>query len=159
MQVSNKEELMLKAAGLGAMTGVRSISGLAQLVRYGKKHPDKFRGNFAWMTSEPTRGLVPLLALGEMAADKLPFIPNRTSLLPLLARIGWGAVVGAALYSSQREEPLEGAIVGGAVAGVSTFVVFYLRQGINKGLRIPNPLVGLLEDVAIVTAGPRLLPD
>jgi uncharacterized membrane protein len=159
MQVPNKEDLMLRAAGLGAMTGVRSISGLAQLVRYGKKHPEQFRGNFAWMTSEPARGLVPFLALGEMAADKLPFVPNRTAPLPWLARIGWGAVVGAALYSTQREEPLEGAIVGGAVAGVATFVAFHLRQALNKGLRIPGPLAGLLEDAAIVAAGPRVLPD
>ena len=62
---------------LGTVTGMRSMSGPAAL---------------ALGQHGVLRGIVPLLAVGEMIADKSPFVGARTDPLPLAGRAVMGAI-------------------------------------------------------------------
>ena len=48
-----------------------------------------------WTTYLVTAIVFSVLAVGEWIGDKLPNTPNRISLLPYLARLGFGGLVGA----------------------------------------------------------------
>ena len=43
-----------------------------------------------------------LMAAGEMIADKLPFIPSRTAMFPLVARVASGALSGTAFVKGKK---------------------------------------------------------
>ncbi len=141
------------ALGLGAIAGARSMSAPAWLCRHiatgGAKLPDSPLYN--WAGSRTGARIVALAALGEMVADKLPFVPNRIAPLPLAGRMASGALVGSAVFAEEHRPPLAGAAIGGA-AVLSTYITYLLRRWVAKKLGIPGPLVGLVGD-ALVTAG------
>ena len=94
-----------------------------------------------------------LLALGELIADKLPFIPGRTQIGPLGVRIVFGALCGAALCFSGGASLLLGALLG-AVGGVAgAFAGYNYRRRLSSGSKIPGFLIALLEDVVAVGGG------
>jgi uncharacterized membrane protein len=97
------------------------------------------------------------LAVGEMFADKLTFLPKRTSFPILCARALSGAVIGASLYSVEDLPPAEGALIGGASAIAATFVSYHVRRTLTKTFHIPDFLVALAEDYLIVTRGMKIL--
>lgn len=146
-----------QAVALATIAGVRSMSAPALLAKYASEHKGKFKKTpFNWILSENVQGIAPILALGEMVGDKLPFAPNRISPMLLLGRVGSGALVGAALFASEKEDTLTGAVVGGGAAFFSSFVSFAIRVGVSKVLHLPSPIVGLAEDAAVITLGPKI---
>jgi uncharacterized membrane protein len=83
-------------------------------------------------------------ALGEIVADKLPFIPSRTDPGPFLARVASGAGVAAAQFSADNRSPMVGAVLGAGVAAVQTFAGYSVRMRLNQSL--PNPIAGSIGD-------------
>jgi uncharacterized membrane protein len=98
-----------------------------------------------------------ILAAGEIVADKLPFMPARTSLPSLLARIGSGALVGATVCAAKKESPSIGAVVGAAAAVASAFTMLYLRRKAGRELKLPDPVVALAEDAIAIGGGLSVL--
>jgi uncharacterized membrane protein len=96
-------------------------------------------------------GALKALALGEFVADKLPFLPDRTSPLPLVGRAVLGGVSGAAICSAKKRPVVIGALLGAVAAVGMTFVAFKFRRRLSKAL--PGPLVGLAEDALVSGAG------
>jgi uncharacterized membrane protein len=86
-------------------------------------------------------------ALGELIADKLPFIPNRTSPGPLFGRIVLGALSGAALCTAASASVVIGAILGGAGGLVGAFAGYQARAGLVKKSGWPALVIALLEDL------------
>jgi uncharacterized membrane protein len=119
---------------LGAMTGVRSMSGAAALARA--------RGG-------ALGGATALLALGEMIADKTPVVGARIDPLPLAGRAVMGAVVGAAIAHETDANRLFGALLGASAAVAAAHIAYHLRTRAPMG----NMIAGLLEDAAVVAAG------
>lgn len=115
---------------LGTVTGMRSMSGLAAL---GLRR----RGvtNLVW----------PILAAGEMVADKTPFVGDRIDPGPLAGRGIMGALAGGSVARQQGASVIAGALIGAAAALVATHGSYHLR----KALPLPQPLCGLLEDVLV----------
>lgn len=107
-----------------------------------------------WL-SRPAAGPAVFLALaGEMAADKWPRIPARTSLPALAGRLMVAGAAGWTLARHHRRPPLRAALLAAANAGVSAAGVTALRR--RAGRKIPGPLLGLAED-AVVLAGAEAL--
>jgi uncharacterized membrane protein len=88
-----------------------------------------------------------------MVADKLPGIPARIQLLPLLGRAASGAVAGAALSDADGEEWATGAALGAAAAVASAFGTYTLRRALTRELGLPDLLVAIVEDMAALAAG------
>ena len=116
---------------LGAVTGMRSFAGPAALaMRHGGI----------------LKGIVPLMAAGEMLADKTEAIGNRTDPAPLAGRAVMGALVGALVAREHGEPPVTGALLGAAVAVATAHLAFQVRR------RMPmnGVLSGIVEDAAVV---------
>jgi len=128
------------AWGLGALSGSRSMLGPAVVARSA--------------LPLPARRVLSLLAAGELAADKSPRIPARTSALPLAGRIVMGAAAAATFAKRKR---LQAALAGAAGALASTYACFYLRRFATNQLRIPNVVAGVVEDAAALSAGTMLM--
>ena len=145
--------ILLDAFLMGCICGLRSMTAPA-VVAWGA-HLDwlHLRGWLAFFASPVSLVIFSLFAVGELIADKLPFIPPRTQPGPLGVRILFGAVCAAALCNSGGTSTVLGAILGalGAVAG--TFAGYYYRRLLSRGAAVPDLLVALLEDLVAVGGG------
>ena len=125
--------VLTNTLALGALTGMRSMAGPAALAL-------------------PQGGLlgrmVGVLAAGELAADKTPFVGNRTDAGPLAGRAVIGAIVGGVAAHQGKGNVLAGALVGGAAAFAMAHVAFRLRQRLPKGVA-----GGLIEDAVVMGLG------
>jgi len=101
-----------------------------------------------FMASPILLPLFTLLALGELVADKLPFIPKRTAVMPLLFRIVSGALCAAC--ASIHYSLGAGAACGafGAIAGA--FGGYYTRRRLVNQLGARDLFVALGEDALAI---------
>ena len=154
------DQILLKSAALGAVAGMRSMAAPALLSHELAEHgPDRGDGPIErLLSSEGVSRVLAVFAGGEMLADKAPFIPDRTSALPLIGRAVMGSLT-AATYAAHRRHPvLMPAAVGAASAIASTFASYHLRRYVSEQLEVPDRLIGLVED-AIVVGLSRSLGD
>jgi uncharacterized membrane protein len=153
---SQRKHLYFQVAGLSALAGMRSMSGPAllsldrRLVSRDSLAAQVFKSPYV------TLG-INALAIGEMFADKLPFLPKRTSFPSLCARALSGAVIGASLYAAEELSPTEGALLGGASAVAATYVSYHIRRTLTKTFHVPDFLVALAEDSLIVGKGMKII--
>jgi choline dehydrogenase len=145
--------------GLAGVTGMRSVSGPA-LVSYAAS-----RGSLRNL--EDTRldhlsrprlsDALVLMALGEMAADKLSFLPGRNTLPLITERAAMGALVGSALAVSSRRSASIFAGLSALTAASVSWGSHYLRTAAIRKLAVPDPIAGLMEDAVVVVGGLWLL--
>jgi uncharacterized membrane protein len=97
--------------------------------------------------------VVSLLALIELVTDKLPKTPNRTTVVPLIARIITGAFSGTALCVAANQSAVIGGVLGslGGIAGA--FGGFHARRYLVKDLHAPDIIVAVVEDLVAVCGG------
>jgi hypothetical protein len=121
---------------LGALSGMRSMAGLATLasVRPGVARP-----------------LMTLAAAGEMIADKTPWVGNRIEALPLTGRAITGATVGAWIAREQDQSAWVGAMLGAAAALVAAHLAYHGR----KRLPLSSVAGGLIEDSLVISIASR----
>ena len=151
----------LRTVALAAISGVRSMAAPALLARaVGRGDVSGLRATpFAALGDERVSTALQVLMAGEMAGDKTPFIPSRTSAGPLFGRALSGALVGSALFVSRERPGLSGALLGAASALGGVYAADRLRSATTQGLGLPDPLFGLLEDGLILVGGSRLLRE
>lgn len=150
--------IYLLAAGLGAIAGMRSMAAPALLSHQFAQRPRWWpRTTLEQMLSTETASRIfKFLAVGEMAADKVPGMPGRIDMPSLAGRALSGALTGAALASYERRPTIPVALVSALSAVGATYAMFYTRQyGSHHFLR--EPFLGFLEDGIAVGAGLRLL--
>ena len=144
----------LLAFGIGIVTGLRSLTGAALVC---------WAAHLGWINLEGTRLVFmesPLatygfsaLALGELVADKLPFIPSRTSPGPLFGRVVLGALSGATLCAGAGQSLAAGAIAGGAGGVIGAFAGYQARARLVKTSRLPDWIIASSEDLIAVGGG------
>jgi uncharacterized membrane protein len=144
--------------GLGAISGLRTMSGPAFLARSLKQDPPA-----RWphplvhqLGTEPSPTLVQLMAAGELMADKLPFIPARIKPEALAGRAMSGAFVGVTLSLLKQRSPLVGALLGGAAAVLAAFAGYHARRRLTVDGPLPDFVVALLEDGLVLALGTQL---
>lgn len=121
---------------LGAVTGMRSMAGLAVLAA---PHPGV------------ARPVMALAAAGEMIADKTPLVGNRVDALPLAGRVIVGGLVGALIAREEDQNALFGAMIGSATAFVAAHLAYHGR----KQLPASSLVGGLVEDALVIAIGSR----
>ena len=141
--------------GLGAIAGFRSMTAPAllssNLLNY---YPHSLAGSPLRYLQKPlvAHGLK-VLAAAEMAADKLPHMPDRIAPPALLERAAMGALVGATLYKINHGKLLNGALLGGVSAVAATYLSYFLRKQTTESSGLPSSLVGGLEDALTLGMG------
>lgn len=123
-----------RTLALGAMTGMRSMAGPTAL---------------ALERGGALRAVMPVMALGEMIADKTPAIGDRTDPLPLAGRAILGAVVGGLVARDHHQNLVIGSLVGAATAIAGAHLAHYVRQR----LPLPGALAGAFEDAIVLGLG------
>jgi uncharacterized membrane protein len=143
---------LLCAFLIGCVCGLRSMTAPAVVAwgtHLGWLHLQA--SLLAFFTNKITLAIFSVFAVGELIADKLPFIPARTQVGPLAVRVIFGALCGAALCISAAVSPLLGALLGagGGVAGA--FAGYNYRR--RLAARAPDLMLALLEDLVAVGGG------
>ena len=150
----NVDLVLLLAVGIGFVTGLRSLTGPA-LVCWSAHLGwiDIEDARLAFMGSSPATYAFSALALGELIADKFPFIPNRTSPGPLFGRVVLGALSGATLCSAGGASVAAGAALGGAGGLAGAFAGYRARAAFVKKAGMPDWVVAVLEDLIAIGGG------
>ena len=143
-----------RALGLGAISGLRALSGPAFVSRAASRGDLNLDGTFLAFLSSPrlSKALV-LMELGELVGDKVPATPSRTSPPPLLGRAASGALVGAAVFVSEGLRATTGAALGSTAAIAAGFTGEWLRALTVEKTGFPDPVVALAEDAIVLLVG------
>ena len=144
--------VLLYAFLIGCVCGLRSMTAPAVVAWGSHQGWLHLEGSlFAFFANKISLVVFSLCAIGELIADKLPFIAGRTLAGPLGVRVIFGAMCGAALCISGAVSPIPGAILGalGGVAGA--FAGYNYRRRLSPA--VPDLLLALLEDLAAVGGG------
>ncbi len=142
------------AAVMGAAAGMRSMAAPAIMSHFaqsgwvpGGHSPLNF------LERPGTAKTMAVLAIGEMIADKLPFMPKRTQAPAVMARAVTGGLSGAAVCSSKKRSVLAGALIGAAAAVGATYAAYNVRKWADKQFQLPDPLVAIIEDAVVAGCG------
>lgn len=93
------------------------------------------------------------MLLGELVADKAPFVPERSNGTALLSRAVAGGAAGAAVFKSRRQSMLLGAAVGAAAAVGVAYASYYIRKRAASYFQVSDRVVALVEDGIALGAG------
>jgi uncharacterized membrane protein len=133
---------------LGAATGLRSMTPMAVLCWFSCMGYLPVDGTWAQWTEHRWVAIVfTVLALGELAADKTPWIPDRTSPAPLLARLVLGGMAGCIAATAMNGSGIEGVVLGVVGAALGTFCGFMIRRDLDQKLGVGDWPVAFGEDL------------
>jgi uncharacterized membrane protein len=144
--------VLLCAFLIGCVCGLRSMTAPAVIAwgaHLGWLHLEG--GLLGFFASKITLVVFSLFAIGELIADKLPFIPARTQPGPLGVRIIFGGMCGTALCLSAGAPPVLGIILGAVGALAGSFAGFTFRS--RTASTVPDFVLALLEDLVAVGGG------
>jgi len=127
-----------KAMKLAVVTGLRSMLGPALVAR---------------AANRPEQKNLALAALGEMVADKLPLVPSRDTLLPLLVRGLAGAWVARTLQEEEGGDDPWAIPLGAAVAMGVAVAAPKIRRTLTATTGVSDAFLGLLEDYLALRVG------
>jgi uncharacterized membrane protein len=127
-----------RAMKLAVVTGLRSMLGPA-LVARAKNRPEQ--GNLA------------LAALAEMAVDKIPLVPSRDTLIPLIVRGLAGAWVARTLQEEEGSDNPWTVPLGAMVAMGVAVAAPKVRKTLTMTTGISDAAVGLIEDYLALRLG------
>ena len=130
------EGTLQKIVALSAVTGMRSMAGVATL---------------AFAHRGVSRSVMCAAAAGEMIADKTSWVGDRIDPLPLTGRAVIGATVGALIAVEQNENALIGGMLGAATALMAAHLTYHVR----KRLPLSTVAAGLLEDGVVMAIAAR----
>lgn len=142
---------------LGLMTGLRTMTPIAVMCwfAYLGQAGTQAQGNLPvagtwafWVGKLAAVLIFTAFALGEYVGDKLPRTPNRTAPGPLVARLGFGGLVGAIAATAMEGSAIEGIILGALGALAGAFLGFQIRKALVERTGWPDWNVALLEDLA-----------
>ncbi len=141
---------LLFAFLIGLFAGLRSLTAPAATAWAAHLGWLKLERPLSLIGSLPAVVIFTLLAVVELVADKLPKTPNRTSLVPLTARILMGALAGACVAEGGGQSAIAGAVVGAVGGVVGAFGGYQARARLVKALGTPDIYVALLEDIVTI---------
>lgn len=144
------------AAGLGVVSGLRSMQGLAWVSRAlaGRRLPHGAGPVERLLSHDLVARALSVAAAGELSADKHPSTPDRIGPPSLLARAAAGAAVGS--VAAGRNRQLLGALTGAGCALAGAYAGWFLRREAGRVTHVPDIAVALAEDALAVSLARRL---
>lgn len=137
------------AFALGVVSGMRSFLAIALTALTLWRRPEIAppMSPASWLAHAPVAIVLAALELGELVADKMPWVGARIAIGPLGARIVTGALSGAAAAQVAHVDGWKGGVVGAVGAVVGAFAFYHLRQLVDRATGIRDPYIGVAEDV------------
>ncbi|MEW4569832.1 hypothetical protein AB1L88_18360 [Tautonia sp. JC769] len=129
-----------RALILGGVSGLRAALGPA-LVSASRRS-----GN---------RELLALAAIGEMVVDKMPLVPSRSRLPLLIPRALAGYWVARQVAEQDRDSNPNLPLLGATAAVGAALLAPTIRSALAAAFRLPDPVLGALEDALAVSLGSR----
>lgn len=156
------------AVGLGAVTGLRSMTGAALLARelasrggidgwrarLGSRHRPRLE---QWLAEPAVARTLGVMAVGELLADKMPGVPDRVSPAPLLGRAVIGGLLGSIVVPHDRRAA--GALAGAAGALAGAVAGWWLRREAARATDLPDVALAVAEDTVAVAAARELVAE
>jgi uncharacterized membrane protein len=127
-----------RAMKLAVVTGMRSMLGPALVAR---------------ASNRPEQRNLALAALAEMVADKLPLVPSRDSLLPLVMRGLAGAWVAKTLQDEEGTDNPWTVPLGAAVAMGVAVAAPKIRKTLTVTTGVSDAVLGMIEDYLALRLG------
>lgn len=141
--------IVLRALTLGIATGLRSQLANGMLAAHYDDAP-RWAGWRTWpvFRSETGRKALLLSSVGELIGDKLPMTPSRLEPGPLVGRIAFGGLAGAAIgsESSGRMAIVRGALFGMVGSVIGNYGGYHARRSAVEASGLPDPVVAVAED-------------
>jgi uncharacterized membrane protein len=133
---------------LGTVGGLRSMMPMAVLCWFAYAGHLPVDGTWAaWTAKLPVAILFTVLATGEIVADKMPWIPSRTTTGPLIVRLLVGGLIGAIVADGLDGSGVEGVILGVLGALVGTYGGYLVRKDLVERLHLKDWHVAVAEDL------------
>ena len=127
--------ILVYAFLIGCICGLRSMTAPAVVAWGAYLGWLHLQGSLlAFFANKISLVIFSLLAVGELIADKLPFIPGRTQPGPLVVRIVFGALCGVAICISGAASPVDGGASGRIGRGSRRFRRLYLSPTAEPGI-------------------------
>jgi len=148
-----------QSVALGLVAGLRSASAGAIASHISRRaESDGAENKFVkFMHSGGFDKALKIAAVGELIADKLPFIPARTTPAGLAARVMSGGLSGAAVSKTGGKNVILCALLGSAVAVGATCAFYNFRKTAGSKTGIADPLIALVEDAIVAGVGLALV--
>ena len=140
---------LLAAAGLGAATGLRSMTGIAMA---SLELADRGTGDRLqqWLAEDTVSYVLSAIALGEIVADKLPDVPDRIEPASLAVRGALGATIGA--IAAGEDHWWAGAAIGAVASVTASWIGWAVRKEAGWATGLPDPILAVLEDAVAVAS-------
>lgn len=94
--------------------------------------------------------LLKVATVGEMVMDKMPFVPSRTDLFPLLGRMSVAGAFVAIL--SRPQNRVANTLVAIAAAGVGTHLAYQVRKQATERFDQPALKTAVAEDALVAVS-------
>src|SRR5690349_17014295 len=108
---------LVPAVTLGAVSGMRAMMAPAVISWSARKSGlDLHGGPFSAFKGAGIMKAATALMMGEVVADKMPFMPDRTDPMALATRALSGGAAGMAAFKARRRSVVVGAVIGAAAA-------------------------------------------
>jgi uncharacterized membrane protein len=151
-------EVYSGAAVLGAISGMRSMAAPAIVSRFAHTGLLPLQDSqIKFLTHKNSAKTMAVMAIGEMVADKLPFIPKRTSVFPLMTRAVSGALSATAFTKARKRSAVLGALIGSLAAVGASYGAYKLRKVVGDKTHLPDTIVAVAEDALVAACGFALL--
>lgn len=140
---------MIRSILLGAVAGARSMTPLAAVALAARQGQLGRGGRLPGLLGRnaAVAGSL-LLAVGELAGDKMKSAPDRIVAPGIAARLFTGAIAGAAV--APREQRVLAGALGAAAAVAASYVTFNARMRALR--RYGQTKSGLVEDALVVAS-------
>lgn len=145
-----------KALVVGIISGMRTGASL-RFTRSLVANSNTNSGLVRFFQKKHATPGIGLLGIGELVADKLPQMPDRTAKGGPIIKAGAAALCGAAIYQAESKKAITGAIVGGLAALASTYVFCYIRKAVSNKTGVRDVYIGAAEDALAIATGNALL--
>lgn len=148
-----------QSMALGLIAGMRcaSAGAIASHISRQIKPTEDDNKFIKFIRSDGFNTALNIAAVGELVADKLPFVPARTAPAGLAARVVSGALSGAAIAKANGSNVTLRALLGSAVSVAATYGFYYARKTAGNKTGIADPLIALVEDAIVVGVGLALV--
>ena len=137
------------AAVMGAIAGMRSMSPPKVVSQFSEAGLIPHEGSPLALLNHPgVSKMLSVLSTGEKVAGKV-----LTKAGPLTARGVAGGISGAAIFARTKRSWWTGALIGAGSAIGAGFAAYKLREWVAKEYRVPDTVVGIIEEAVVAGAG------